>query len=165
MRFPKKTKQIIASAIAFALLSVPFVQAAGPCMGSCHAAGRHKTAVEAGGTGDHSHGLHGHDFTGSSLLGPIFQATSWMPVKWMPACRSGIWAATCTMPSPRPLVALQGTKPHVTRGHHLLTASVSFIPVEMEPAQRLICRFEAAHAAVANAAPTPLFLKTLSLLI
>jgi hypothetical protein len=65
----------------------------------------------------------------------------------------------------RPFVALQGSNPEAARGHRLLTVSEDLAAPEMQPAQHVNCRLETARAATARAAPTPLFLKNLTLLI
>jgi hypothetical protein len=165
MQVARKTKQIIAFAMAFAMLYAPVAQAAGHCNGSCHTAGRYEAVGEAGVTRPHSHAIHSHSLYALSLLDPIPRPPSRAPVDWIAGCKAGIGPATCTMASFLSLVALQGSNPQVTRGHHLLTVSASFTPLEMEPAQHVNCRFEAAHTAIASVAPPPLFLKNLSLLI
>jgi hypothetical protein len=165
MKVTRKTKPIIAFAMAFAMLSVPVAQAAGHCNGPCQTAGRYKAMGEAEVTRPHSHGIHSHSLHALSLLDPILQPPSRAHVDWIASCKAGIGPATCTMASFGPLLALQGSNPQVTRGHHLLTVSASFTPLETEPGQHVNCRPEAAHTAIASAAPPPLFLKNLSLLI
>jgi hypothetical protein len=166
MGINRKTKQIIAFAMAFAMLSIPIAQAAGSCTGSCHEGGRHRAEREAAVTRPHSHGINSHSLYALSLLDPTPQPPSWASVDWIASCKAGIEPTTCcTMATFRSLVALQASNPPVTRGHHLPIVSASFTPLEMEPAQNVNGRFEVAHTAIARAAPRPLFLKNLSLLI
>jgi hypothetical protein len=86
-------------------------------------------------------------------------------VDWIAGLKAKIGSATCTMAFVRPFVALQGSNPEAARGHRLLTVSVALAAPEMQPAQHVNCRFKAGLAPTARAAPTPLFLKNLTLLI
>jgi len=160
-----KTRRIIAFAMAFAMLYVPVAQAAGHCSGSCHKSGRYRAAGETGATHLHLHGIHSHTLSPLSILDPISQAPTRPSVDWIAGCKAKIGSATCTMASLRPFVALQGHTPEAARGHRLLTVSADLPALEMLIAQHINCRFEATRAASARAAPTPLFLKNLTLLI
>jgi hypothetical protein len=161
----KRARRIIAFAMAFAMLSVPVAEAAGYCSGSCHTAGRYKSGGESRVAGLHSREIHRHTLSPSSLLEPVSETPSGPPADWAAGCKAAIGSATCAMTSLHPFVALPGANPAVGRGHRLHTASAYPPGLEMKPAQRVNGPLEAAHTAIARAAPTPLFLKNLSLLI
>jgi hypothetical protein len=162
----RKTKQVIAFAMAFALLSVPVVQAAAGCNGSCHGAVFYNPVGEAEVARRlHSRGIHSHSIYASPLLNPIPQASSWDAVDWIGSFKAKMGSSACTSASLRSLVALHRFNPEVTRGHRLLTLSQIFQPFKIESGQYVNCRIEAALRATANPAYPTLFLKNRTLLI
>ena len=148
MRFADKTKQIMAFAMAFAMLLMPVAQAAGHCIGPCHTGGRSKAVGEAQVHTLHSHALHNH--SAPSFLDPVSEAAVLNPVDSTTGWKARMASASCAMASfRRPLVALQGSYPEAMRGFRLLTVSVCLQTPEMEPSLHANGCFEAARAATA----------------